>query len=333
MPGRPNLLARFDGPPGCPTLMMECHSDTVSIDGMTVPPFEATLRGGKLYGRGACDDKGPMAAMLLAIRGLLDEAAQLPVSVLFAAACGEELGAIGAKALVKNGAPAAAVVVGEPTDLKIVHASKGVVRFNIETRGRAAHSSNPSAGDNAIYSMRRVLQTIEEQVFPPLAKSAHPLLGPPTMSVGTILGGSQVNIVPDRCTIEIDRRTLPGEKPEQVAAEVFTKLDELKKLSPIFEYSGQYCETFPPLWTDPQSSLARLVSLACHQTLGASELAVAPWASDAAVYAAAGMEAVLVGPGSIRQAHTADEFIELEQVVAAAQMYARIILLYGARQN
>lgn len=328
-PGRPNVLARFEGPAGAPTLMLECHSDTVSIEGMTVPPFDAAVRDGRLYGRGACDDKGPMAAMLLAIRGLLDEG-ELPVSVLFAATCGEELGALGAKALVASGAPPAkAVVVGEPTDMQIVHASKGVVRFRIETRGRAAHSSDPARGVNAIYQMRRVLDVLESQVAPRLAQQADPLLGPATLSVGTICGGTQVNIVPDRCEILVDRRTLPSEKLADVAAQVVGPLERLKEQSPSFDFAAQYAEQFPPLLTDAQAPLARLVAQACRQTLGRGELTVAPWASDAAVYAAAGMEAVLLGPGSIRQAHTADEFIELDAVARAAGTYAEIVRLYG----
>jgi acetylornithine deacetylase len=328
-PGRPNVLARFEGPAGAPTLAFECHTDTVSIEGMTVAPFDAIVRDGKLYGRGACDDKGPMTAMLLAIRGLLD-AGPLPVNLLFVGACGEELGAMGAKALVASGLlKADALVVGEPTDMQIVHASKGVVRFRIETHGRAAHSSEPARGVNAIYQMRRVLQVLEDEVAPRLEAKPHPLLGPPRMSVGTIAGGTQVNIVPDRCEILVDRRTLPGEKLAAVAAQVLEPLERLKQQVPNFQYAAEYAEQFPPLWTDAQAPLARLVKTACENTMGRGELTVAPWASDAAVYAAAGMPALLLGPGAIGQAHTVDEYIELDAVARAAETYAEIVRLYG----
>ena len=332
-PGRPNVLARFEGPAGSPTLMFEAHSDTVSAEGMTVPPFEALVRDGKLFGRGACDTKGSMAAMLLGIRRLLDEPGGLPVTVLFASTCGEELGAMGAKALVAAGLRADAVLVGEPTDLAVVHASKGVVRLSVQTRGRAAHSSDPALGTNAIYHMRRVLEAVETELAPALERRGHPQLGAPTICVGTIAGGTQANIVPDRCRVQIDRRTLPAERPADVVAELLAPLDRLRGQVSGFDYVARYEEQFPPLWTDPQAPLARLVCRACQDVLGRFELAGAAWASNAAVFAAAGMPAVLLGPGSIRQAHTAGEYVELEAVARAAEVYARVIRLFGAPEG
>jgi len=310
--------------------MLEAHSDTVDHQGMTIEPFQPNVRDGRLYGRGACDTKGAMAAMLWAIRAVLDADGQLPTDLYFVSTCNEELGATGAQRLVEDGLRVDAAVVGEPTELAVVHATKGAIRFRVETCGVAAHSSCPERGVNAIYQMRRVLQVLEEQVAPSLASKAHPLLGPPTISVGTIQGGSQVNIVPASCRIEIDRRLLPQERPEQVAREIQEPLSALCRTVEGLDLTCRQIEYYPPFEEPRDSALSRLAGQACGEVVGRTEFAVAPWASNAGQFKQAGIASVVVGPGSIRQAHTREEFVELDQVVAASAVYAKIVRSFGA---
>ena len=310
-PGRPNLIATFSGRDPARSLMLEAHSDTVGGDA----PFSASVRDGRLYGRGACDTKGPMAAILLGLREVLAQDGRPPVTVHFVSTCNEELGATGAHALMASGFRVDAAVAGEPTELRIVHAHKGALRVNLVTEGVAVHSSEPSRGVNAIYKMRAVLEALETRVLPDLARVRHPLLGSPVLSVGTIRGGTQVNVVPARCEIEVDRRLVPGESSETAVAQMVAGLEVRA------EVSGYY----PPLEQDRESAVARAVAAACQRTLGNAEFATAPYATNAGVFAAAGIPCVVFGPVAAAQAHTRDEFIELAQVETAARVFAALI--------
>ena len=323
-PGRPNLIATFEAAKSGRSLMLEAHSDTVQVDQMTIAPFEPAVKNGRLYGRGACDTKGAIAAMLAAIEKVLDEDGQLPMTLHFVSCCNEELGATGAHGLMKAGFRADFAVVGEPTDLRIVHAHKGVVRLRITTSGVAAHSSDPSRGVNAIYKMVPVLEALERKVQPELQKLNHPQLGRPTLSVGTIHGGTQVNVVPPSCAVEVDRRFVPGETRDSVVRQI---VDALRAAG---DPAWEEIEYYPPLEQDPASPIAKCVREACEEKLGKAEFVVAPWGSDAGVFSAAGIPSVLFGPGSIQQAHTQDEYVELDQVVAASRVYAEIIRECGA---
>jgi len=324
-PGRPNLIARFDGADAGRSVLLEAHADTVGVEGMTVPPFEAVVRDGRLYGRGACDTKGSMAAMLLAIRSVLDGQGRPGAMVYFAATCDEERGARGARALVAGGFRPDCAIVGEPTDLTIVHACKGVAHVRIETVGLAAHGSAPDRGRNAILQMRKVLEALEGPVSASLAIRRHPVLGPPTLNVGVIAGGTESNTVPVRCRIDVDRRLLPGERMEQVAGEILSPLEAIRRSDPAFEFQSRCDLVYPPFEEDPAGELVGRLRAACQAELGRAETSAAPWASNANIFKQAGIPSVVFGPGSVRQAHTRDEFVELEQVAQAARVYAAII--------
>ena len=327
-PGRFNFIARFPGT-GPRSLMLEAHADTVAIDGMTIEPFNPVVRDGKLYGRGSCDDKGPMAAMLLAIRSMLDSGRRPPSTLYFVTTCDEELGSFGAHHLMAGGFRPDAAVVGEPTDMAIVHAHKGAYRFRLTTHGRAAHSSNPSMGASAISPMAAIIQALDAGLAPAMKAQAHPLLGPPTVSIGTIRGGSQVNIVPARCDIEVDCRVLPGETSEGVASQVRAMVDGILKADARLSYGLEDLEWYPAFEQDLAAPIVAATREACRRTLGSDHLAAVPWASNAGVFHAAGVPSVLFGPGSIRQAHTADEHIALDEVVRAAAVYAEIIRTFA----
>jgi len=323
-PGRFNFLARFDGADPDRTLMLEAHADTVPVEGMTIPPFEPVVRDGRLYGRGSCDCKAAMAAMLLAIRRVLDEGGP-PATLWFVSTGDEEVGGTGARHLVDGGFRPDAAIVGEPTGLAVVHATRGGYRFRIVTKGRAAHSSDPSRGVSAIAKMARVVQTIEGPLAEELGRIRHPILGPPTVSVGVIRGGEQVNVVPDRCEIEVDRRTLPDEARREIRKQFVRHLETIAAADPEFQYDLEELAWYPAFVEDRDGPVASLVAAACEATLGRAEFKAVPWTANAGIFKEAGIPCILFGPGSGGQAHTADESVDLNQVVKAVDVYAEII--------
>jgi acetylornithine deacetylase/succinyl-diaminopimelate desuccinylase-like protein len=304
-PGRPNVLGRFPShSPGKPRLILAPHLDTVSVSGMVIDPFGGEIREGKVWGRGATDTKGSMAAMLWSLYELRDRIPALGWEIWFAGLMGEEAGQEGARALVKQ-ERADFALIGEPTSRDIVYTHKGAYWLNLLTRGRAVHASAPERGENAIYKMADVLQCIRDRIAPRLAALSHPVLGSPTISAGTIRGGSKTNIVPDSCSVEVDTRTIPGQDPGEIAA-------ALRETCPDLEISVWESA---PLNTDPAHPLIELL------LKRGSKLAGAPWFCDAAVFAQAGIPAVAAGPGSIAQAHTNDEWIAIDELEKGVEFY------------
>src|SRR5262245_29135293 len=222
-PGRANVIARFDSRGAKRTVLLDAHEDTVPTDGMVIEPFAPTERDGRLYGRGSCDVKGGMAAMLAAFERLVPEKPAGAANVVMSCTCDEESTTIGIDdltdlwteparrgSLLSNRPDAA--IIAEPTGLHVVVAHKGASRWKILTRGRACHSSSPQNGINAIYRMAKVVTALERFAAElPASVPPHPLCGPATLSIGRIEGGISVNTVPDWCSIEVDRRVLPGE--------------------------------------------------------------------------------------------------------------------------
>ncbi len=307
---RPNVYGAFPSPRQARSrLLFAPHLDTVPVTGMTVDPFGGEARDGRIYGRGATDTKGTMAAMLWALRDLDWQA--LPVSVAFAGLADEEDEQRGAKVCAER-AMADFVVVGEPTELQTVHTHKGTCWLRLEASGRAAHASAPDRGENAIEKLTRAFSELKRH-FPDLAAvGPHATLGEATISLGTIQGGSKINVVPDRCWAEVDIRTLPGQ--ENMAEAVRRFFDERQT-----GVSVRPLKVSQPLFTAPdEPHVARLAAL------GSSPVG-APWFCDAAVFAAAGTPAVALGPGSIRQAHTADEHVTVADLEAGAQFYRRFL--------
>lgn len=325
-PGRPNLVARIGNASSGRSLLMEAHSDTVSVDGMTIAPFDPQVRDRHLYGRGACDVKGPMAAMLAGIFQYLESHGDPPGMLYFAATCGEELGGLGADNLIQsNTLHPDAVIVAEPTDLNVIYRHKGVVRYHITTQGRAAHSSTPTQGVNAIMRMQPILARLSHYGTTLAAQPGDPKLGHATLSVGTIHGGTQVNIVPDTCTIEVDHRLLPGESPESAERQIRALIEA----EPLSEEPGQAtCEisqAYPPLGLSPDNPLVKTVLNAVRNVAPDATPSIAHFATDAGFFHAAAIPAVVFGPGSIRAAHTANESIPVDALLQGKAAYARII--------
>jgi acetylornithine deacetylase/succinyl-diaminopimelate desuccinylase-like protein len=280
---------------------------------MTIPPFDPAIRDGKVWGRGTTDTKGPMAAALWALRDWAKSSARAASRVewTFLGLMGEEAGNDGAHAMSKKGFRSDLALVLEPTGLSAVTAHKGVLWMEIVTRGVACHGAMPDQGRNAIHAMRRVLEIFEEKIQPSLERRPHIKLGASTMNIGTIAGGSKINIVPDACRIEIDFRLVPGLDPAHLRAEIEAELKSVPDASIGWQ---RFCA---PLDTDEkQPWIARLGRLS-------RGFAIAPWYSDASIL---GCPAVCVGPGSIAQAHTRDEFISLHDLHDGADFFRRWIM-------
>lgn len=320
-PGRPNLLARFPlrGKPKT-RILFAPHSDTVSVTGMTVEPFKPVVRQGKLFGRGACDTKGPMAAMITALAETTrqPEYRQGETEFHFAAFMGEETGCVGARAFADSGEarPYQLAIIAEPTDFKIVHAHKGCLWARIDIPGRAAHASISHPEDNAIFKAARVLTALQKDFLPWLEGFSHPFLGKTTLSPGIIEGGSKANIAPERCSITIDIRTIPNLPSSKIKSRLEALL---KKTAPGATVSVPTIGG--SLNTDHRHPLIQAILPA---TRG---LDAAPWFCDAAALAAVGVPAIACGPGSIRQAHTKDEFIRLKDLDDGHRRYVRMMRL------
>ena len=312
-PGRPNVLAIFPSDrAGKKRLLFAPHLDTVGVDGMTIDPFAAGEHGGRIHGRGSCDTKGSIAAMLWAFYESREQLRSLSHEIRFAGLMGEETGNEGALALAAD-AWADFVIVGEPTNLHVVHAHKGALWLRLTTQGVSVHSSAPQLGRNAIYAMADVIRFLRDDIAPELARSPHPLLGAATVNIGICAGGSKINIVPDRCVAELDVRTVPPAD----AAFVENLTARLRSASADVEI--EVMREARPLCTDASHEMVR-----CLQTLGA-DLTTAPWFSDASVFADQGIPAVCVGPGSIQQAHTADEWISVAELKLGVKFYRALL--------
>jgi len=363
-PGRDNLVVvcRASGAAAqLRPVLWEVHQDTVGVAGMKIDPFAANESDGRIWGRGSCDVKGGMAAMLTALARIEAEGAVLRQTVVLALAINEECGFTGVKALCRlwgsgteggtdseggTGTEAAAesenlsgplslaefrelrperAIVAEPTLLEVVVAHKGSVRWRCHTHGKAAHSSQPEQGCNAISTMVRVVQAIEQFHEEVLSRrAAHALCGGPTVCVSTIQGGSGINTVPHHTVIDIDRRLMPGE----TSADAYQELVEY--VATQTAGSAATIEHEPP--TNPSLGLEDNTNrdwaeqiAATVQSLGApSSLIGVPFGTDAWALAAAGIPTVVFGPGSIDQAHTDDEWIEIKQLERAAEVFYRL---------
>ena len=312
IPGRPNVVGRFGPAQPRRSILVESHLDTQGIHGMVVPPFAGDVREGRLYGRGACDTKGPMAAALMALQTpLLERLARAGVQVIYVGAVGEEKGNVGAEQLVDMDLGADEALILEPTELAIVHAHKGAMWFEVEARGLAAHGSNPRLGVNAIRGMMQVMAGIEADVAAEQKKRQHPLLGQSTVNFGLIRGGSSINIVPDRCVLEVDRRTLPGEDNAAILQRVRSQLEALVRDGVLTGWDVRAIKDGTPFETTAESQLVQRLAAACRQAGEPGRTEGAAWYSDAGPFARTCKEVAVFGPGSIKQAHTVDEFIEL----------------------
>jgi acetylornithine deacetylase len=296
---------------------------------MTIEPFAAEIKEGRLYGRGACDTKGTGAAMLWALKQcLVDGQCANNIAILFSV--DEEIGKQGARAFVANHMAQlswhpAAVIVGEPTQLRPVVAHNGVVRWRIATQGQAAHSSNPANGRSAISMMTKVIDAIESQYIPGLTAS-HPLTGQAQCSINIIRGGSQINIIPDLCEIYLDRRIVPGEDPTQVLPAVEQLLNDVRRSNPglnIIQREPDHLDW--ALDSVGSEAFALFVQSVLKQLGQPTDLVGVGYGTDGSNFGRAGIPTVVLGPGDIAQAHTKDEWLDLDQLQQGVAVYGQLM--------
>jgi acetylornithine deacetylase len=295
----------------------------VPVDGMEIDPFDPVIEDDRVLGRGSCDTKAGMAALLEALDRVL-ERGTLRRNVIVVGEADEELGSIGvADVLAHLGTRRPDwVLATEPTDLRLVNAHQGVVHARVVARGRACHSSDPSVGRNAIVTLARATLAIEEGARR-LARSPHPQLGPGTLSIGLVRGGHAPNIVPDRARIWIDRRTLPEETPEAVREALE---HDLRAAGLAEEVAVEACsEEKPPLETAEETPCVRHVGEALESVGLPGECRCVAFGTDAGVFGRAGLPGVVLGPGSISVAHTAREFVPIHEVETMARIFERLL--------
>lgn len=317
-PRRPNLIARFAPLDGRPRILLGPHLDTVGIEGMTIDPFSGEIRDGKIWGRGACDTKGPMAAMLGALAENKDILADLPIAVDFVGFMGEEASQHGSKHFARHhGKNYAFALVGEPTSMDIVHITKGSLWATLIAEGVSAHASQPHTGDNAILKLARALIILQENLEPALAAYTDPILGHSTMNIGTISGGNAANIVPNLAKAQIDIRQTPNLYASGGALQLLRETIAQLRLPLEIGYAHEN----PPMETDPDNLfIKKLLAIDTKtKTVGA------PWFSDAAHLSDAGIPSICIGPGSIAQAHTKDEFIDIREFEEGQAFFSKFI--------
>lgn len=305
------------------TLLVASHLDTVPVDNMTIAPFDPSIRDGRLQGRGSCDTKAGMAALMAALERVLARGTLRRNLVLVGEADEESSGSVGvADVLAHLGSQRVDwSIATEPTGLRVVNAHKGTAVVRVEARGHACHSSDPSRGRNAIVLLARAVHALEA-LSAELRTKPHAELGAATLSIGLVAGGQAPNIVPDRAWLAMDRRTLPGETGEQLGAEVERALlaAGLEGVSVAEVRIGK-----EPLFTDPAAPAVQRCLRALARVGESAEPRTVAFGTDAGQFALAGIPSVVLGPGSIDQAHTESEYVEIDQLERMVGVFEQLL--------
>jgi succinyl-diaminopimelate desuccinylase len=312
-----------------PSMMFNGHLDTVPPGNMVVSPFEGGVKDGVLYGRGACDMKGGLASMATALVALKRSKDTINGTLLFAGVSGEESGSPGTRRIVQKGPRTDCAIVGEPTHLKIAAASQGMVYARIVVKGKAAHGSAPWKGINAIDKATKIVTCMNKSLPRVLKTKRHILLGPPSYNIGVMRAGTQPNIVPDQCVMMIDRRIIPGERLDELKREFEAIVEEAKKDDPDINADVSIDGVIMPTLDTPiDATFVKCLSATTEEVLGKSELIGLSGSTDGNLLSEGGISSVVFGPGDLEKAHSADECVDLEEVIEAAEIYAHTALRY-----
>ncbi len=325
-PGRPNVVARI-GPTGVSPLVLNGHLDVVGTEGMVHAPFTPTRRDGKLFARGATDMKGGVAAMCVAAARAAQQ--ELAAELIITAVCDEEYRSIGTAHLVQQGLRAAAAIVTEPTRCTIAPAHKGFVWHDVTVHGRAAHGSRPDLGRDAIMhagQLLTALHTHEQQV---LFTRTHPLLGHPSLHASTITGGSGWSTYPELCTLQIERRTIPGETADDVRREVEALMQTVVSNTDGVRMEQTVHTVQPPNDVPVDAAVVRAVQQALTAHGHDARIDGLSCWTDAALLTAAGIPAICFGPGDLALAHSAEEWVEEAEIVLAANVLETVCRQWG----
>ena len=326
---RANLIARIKSAGHRRPLLFACHLDVVEAgeEGWESPPFEAVEREGRIYGRGSADMKGGIAAVVTAVRQLVDSGVKLAGDIILIAAAGEETDSCGAKRFVRDFGgklpEIAGVVITEPTAFEVVTAHRGMLWLKVKTRGKTAHGSTPQLGINAIGSMKALLTELENYK---IDVEPHRLLGGCSMSINTISGGREINVVPDECSIGIDIRTLPGQNHREIIDDFEKIFASLKDGNPEFEASVSIVREVGALEIDNNCDFVREFCSA----VGAGGTRAVGFTTDGPHFISLGAPAVIFGPGKSDVCHKPNEYIDIADVEKAVEYYKNIILKFLA---
>lgn len=325
-PGRPSVVGRLAGSGGGRSLMLNAHLDTVGVQGMA-DPFSAEIRDGRLYGRGAYDMKGSLAACMGAVEALLKTGIRLSGDVLIAAVADEEHASLGTYDVARR-YPVDGAIVTEPTALDLCVAHKGFAWIEVITRGRAAHGSKPELGIDANVRMGRVLTRVERLARELETRATHALLGPGSVHAATLAGGTGLSTYAAECRLGIERRTLPGETDAAIEAEIRRILESIETEDPAFQATMRVVLTRPPFEARADSPLAAVLTGAATVALGRPPRTIGetPW-MDSAVLSAAGADTLVFGPDGAG-AHASEEWVDLDSVVRLARILAETAVAY-----
>lgn len=323
VPGRPNVVARI-GTPGGRSLMFNGHLDVVGVEGMTHPPFDAMTTDGRLYGRGAADMKGGVAAMCCAAWRAAQ--AGLAGEVVVAAVVDEEWQSAGTKCLIERGVRADACIVTEPTRLAIAPAHKGFTWTELSFTGRAAHGSRYDVGIDAIRHAGLFLAELDRLEREELVLHTHPLLGHASLHASSISGGSGWSTYPDQCLMTVERRTVPGESPDDAVHEMSHALKRVTASEDSVRGEVRHVFSQWPSDVPVDAPVVRSLS-AAMQGVGepVTVEGLSAW-TDAALLNAAGIPAICYGPGDISLAHSATEWVEEREITRATAVLERLAL-------
>lgn len=321
LPGRPNVYGIWRGASDR-WLGVDVHTDTVGVEHMQGDPFDGRVENGRVYGRGAVDTKATLGILLALLAAIQHREERLPHNLIVAATVDEEIGAAGAPAfaawLRDRGMVIDQLLVAEPTGCRPIHGHKGVCRLQFEIQGRAAHSSQPEQGQNAITAAARVVVALAAEDRR-LQETTSPL-GSPSLTVSLIEGGVGINVVPDRCRFSIDRRLVVGESAAGVAAAIRLLVAETSPL-PV---TTQPLLAVDPFFQPPDTPWLRQLAAWSGQ-----ETATAPYGTNAWAYADVARECAIFGPGAIDQAHGAEEWVTLDELARAATIYEQWLEIVG----
>lgn len=322
--GRRNVWGRLRGKGGGPTVMLAGHLDTVGVAGYN-QPFDPRIENGRVYGRGSCDMKAGLAAYLEVVRRLQSSGQSLSGDLIIAGVVDEEHAMLGSQAFGQTGPHVDFAIIAEPSELAICPVHKGQMMFGLRTRGVSVHSSLPEKGVNAIFHMGRILRALEDHAAALAKRPAHALCGHPTLSVGVVNGGTNASSVPDWARIEVDRRTIPGEDHAAVRAELEAVVESVRAQVPDLDYSfDHYDLNVSPLQTPEDAPTVRALLAASEACLGSpSPVRSFSGSTDAPNFCC---EAVICGPGALAQCHSLDEYVSIEQLEQAVDIYHHAVL-------
>ena len=324
--GRPSVVGTLAGKGSGRSLMLNAHIDTVGVEGMQ-DPFAAVVKNGRLYGRGAYDMKGSIAAILTAVKALIDHDVRLSGDLVVTLVADEEYESIGTREVIRHYKTDAAIVT-EPSHLNICLAHKGFIWFRVETLGRAAHGSRYQEGIDANMHMGRFLCELEKLEKKLRSQKGHPLVGPPTLHAAMIHGGTGLSTYAAKCTLHVERRTIPGEDEPMARKQLEAILERLGNQDDQFKATLETLCVREPFETSPDAGIVTVLAGILQKTLGKEPgyVGETPW-MDSALLAAAGIETVVFGPAG-GGAHAREEWVEIESVEKLAAILAHAAMEY-----